>query len=205
MPNDAKIYLLDDDEVSRESLHYLLESVGLDVVSSSHPQDFLEICKHDIPGCAILDLRLPEMSGIDVLMKLRERDNSIPVVIITAYGTVRMTVDALKQGAVDVFEKPLNDQEFLDRVQKCVEMDIASWQTQKSQSVVRNQVETLTGRERQIFDRIVGGETSKKVANDLGISPRTVENHRAKILLKMNVNSVTELFAKVEGLKRLSS
>ncbi len=203
MPNDAKIYLLDDDEVSRESLHYLLESVGLDVISSSHPLDFLEICKHDTPGCAILDLRLPKMSGIDVLMKLRARENSIPVVIITAYGTVRKTVDALKQGAVDVFEKPLDDQEFLDCIQKCIETDVASWQAQKSLSTVRQQVETLTARERQVFDLIVAGETNKKVAHDLVISPRTAENHRARILSKMDAKSVAELVAKIGGIKRL--
>ena len=203
MPKDAKIYLLDDDEVSRESLHYLLESVGLDVISSSHPLDFLEICKHDTPGCAILDLRLPKMSGIDVLMKLRARENSIPVVIITAYGTVRKTVDALKQGAVDVFEKPLDDQEFLDCIQKCIETDVASWQAQKSLSTVRQQVETLTARERQVFDLIVACETNKKVAHDLGISPRTVENHRARILSKMDAKSAAELVAKIDGIKRL--
>ncbi len=86
-----------------------MESVDRDVTSCSHPLDFLEICKHDTPGCAILDLRLPKMSGIDVLTEVRARDNSIPVVIITAYGIVRKTVDAQKQGAVDVFEKPLDD------------------------------------------------------------------------------------------------
>ena len=202
MPNDAKIYLLDDDQVSRESLHYLMESVGLDVISSSDPLDFLEICKHDTPGCAILDLRLPKMSGIEVLMKLRARENSIPVVIITAYGTVRKTVDALKQGAVNVFEKPLDDQEFLDCIQKCIETDAASWQAQKSLSMVRQQVETLTARERQVFDLIVAGETNKKVARDLGISSRTVENHRASILSKMDATSVADLVAKIAAIKR---
>ncbi|MCZ6858764.1 MAG: response regulator [Alphaproteobacteria bacterium] len=203
MPDDVKIYLLDDDEVSRESLHYLMESVGLDVTSSSQPLEFLEICKHDAPGCAIIDLRLPIMSGIDVLMKLRMRENSIPVVIITAYGTVRTTVDALKQGAVDVFEKPLDDQEFLDCIQKCIETDFASWQAQKFMSTVRRQVATLTVRERQVFDHIVAGETNKKVGNDLGISPRTVENHRASILAKMDARSVAALVAKIDGINRL--
>ncbi len=202
MSNDVRTYLLDDDEVSRESLHYLLDSVGLDVMSSSHPLEFLEICKHDSPGCAILDLRLPDMSGIDVLMKLRARENFIPVIIITVYGTVRKTVEALKQGAVNVFEKPLDDQEFLDCVQKCIEMDTASWQAQKSLSTIRQQVEALTPRERQVFDLIVTGENNKKVAHDLGISSRTVENHRAAILSKLDVNSVVELVAKTDGIRR---
>lgn len=203
MSDDPKIYLLDDDDVARESLQFLMESVGLDVVSSSHPLEFLEICKHDAPGCAILDLRLPKMSGIDVLMKLRAQENSIPVVIITAYGTIRTSVDALKQGAVDFFEKPLDDQEFLDCVLKCIETDSASWQAQKSLSIVRQQFETLTAREREVFDLIIAGETNKMVGSTLGISPRTVENHRARILSKLDAKSVAELVAKMDWIKRI--
>ncbi len=202
MHDEVKVYLLDDDQGSRESLHYLMESVGLDVISSAHPVDFLEICKHDAPGCAILDLRLPGMSGIDVLSTLRARGNSIPVVIITAYGTVRKTVDALKQGAADVFEKPLDDQEFLDCVQKCIETDMGSWQAQQSISITRQQVATLTAREREVFDLMITGQSNKGVAQDLGISPRTVENHRASILSKMGAKSVTELIGKIDDINR---
>ena len=199
MPVEATVYLLDDDQGSRDSLCYLMESVGLDVRSSSHPLEFLAICKHNNPGCAILDLRLPEMSGIDVLKKLRARGNAIPVVIITAYGTVRKTVEALKQGAVDVFEKPLDDHEFLDCVQKCIETDIASWQAQQSLSIVRQQAATLTAREREVLDLMVTGASNKGVAQELGISPRTVENHRASVLSKMGAKSVAELIGKIDG------
>ena len=200
MVRDPVVYVVDDDDAARESMSYLLRSVGIEAEAFANPQEFLDAVDPDQGGCAVLDLRLPELSGIEVMNRLREKGALIPVIIITAYGDVATAVKAIKDGAVDVLEKPVNDQVLVELIQKCIEMDRAQ---RKSQSIRREfeaRVKGLTLRENEVLRLIVQGRSSKEVARELGISPKTVENHRAKIRAKTGAKSIAELVTLVERL-----
>ena len=179
MVRDPVVYVVDDDDAARESMSYLLRSVGLEAEAFANPQEFLDAVDPDREGCAVLDLRLPELSGIEVMNRLREKGALIPVIIITAYGDVATAVKAIKDGAVDVLEKPVNDQVLVELIQKCIEMDRAQ---RKSQSIRREfeaRVKGLTLRENEVLRLIVQGRSSKEVAHRRHRShTRPRKNHR---------------------------
>lgn len=190
---ETTVYVVDDDDAGRHSLHWLIESVGLRVESFARPTDFLDAYDESKPGCLVLDLRLPEMSGLELQERLRSLGARIPIIMITAYGDVPTAVRAMKGGAVDFVEKPFNDQALLDRIQQCIELDLEMREVNASYEEIRARYELLTKRERQVMSLLIAGKSNKPIAEILGISPKTVEVHRAKVMEKMAAESIVFL------------
>ena len=195
MPKSAErtVFVLDDDYGARESLRWLIESAGHRVETFSRPSEFFTAYDPSQPGCLVLDIRMPEMSGNEVLQILRSNGNLIPTIVITAFGDIPNTVQAMKCGAVDVLEKPYNDQVLLDRIQQCHEQDAQIRKEENRNSAVRDRFNSLTPRERQVLELIFQGKSNKEMARILEISPKTVEIHRANVKEKMRADSVAEL------------
>ena len=191
--SETTVYVVDDDDAGRHSLHWLIESVGLRVESFARPSDFLDAYDAAKPGCLVLDLRLPEMSGLELQERLRSLGARIPIIMITAYGDVPTAVRAMKGGAVDFVEKPFNDQALLDRIQQCIELDLEMREVNASYEEIRVRYETLTKRERQVMSLLIAGKSNKPIGEMLGISPKTVEVHRAKVMEKMAAESIVFL------------
>ncbi len=195
MPLSLKqtIYVVDDDQAVRESLCWLLESVDLPVVTYASAQEFLADYNPEMGGCLILDVRMPGMSGLELQNKLIEIECTLPILIITGHGDVPMAVRALKNGAVDFIEKPFNDQKLLERIQHCLDQDRAQREARYMERVMRERYEQLTPREQEVLTRVVAGKLNKVIADELGISSKTVEAHRANIMEKMHASSLAEL------------
>ena len=201
VPQIPTVSIVDDDDAGRESLRWLIESVGLKVEAYASPIEFLEQFDGSRPGCLVLDIRLPKISGLDVLQTVRERGIDTPAIMITAFGDVPMAVRAMKNGAVDFLQKPFNDQELLDRIQQSIEDDGRLREIDRERSGVRIRLDKLTVREREVLDRLVQGKQNKQIAREMDISPKTVEAHRAKVMEKMNADSLVKLVQMVTSLE----
>lgn len=193
MPDDATVFVIDDDMAVRESLRWLLESVGLRVEVFANADALLDRVTADSAGCLLLDVRLPGMSGLDLQQVLHERGIDLPIIIITGHGDVPIAVRALKGGAMDFIEKPFNDQMLLDRVRDALERDRQRRAERDRSASVRNRIDRLTPRERQVMDLVVQGKLNKQIAAHLGLSHKTIEVHRAHIMRKMEADSVATL------------
>jgi FixJ family two-component response regulator len=191
MPS-RRVVLVDDDADVLRSLTALFESVGLEVQAFGHPQEVLN-ANPPRPGCLVLDLRMPDMSGLEVFERLRERWEDVPTIFITAHGEVSAAVRAMKLGARDFLEKPFSHQVLLERVQDALESDEARRAELADREEIRRRVETLTRRERDVLDLIVSGLSSKMIAAELGISMKTVEAHRTSTMQKMQARNAAEL------------
>lgn len=200
---DGTVYIVDDDEAVRKALSLLVRSVGLNVESYPSAQNFLDAYKSHRPACLVLDVRMPGMSGLDLQDRLQTMELTLPVIIMTGHGDVPMAVRAMKAGAVDFVEKSsYNDQALLDRIQVALKRD-REWQRRSMlQRDVNVRMATLTPRERQIMELFVGGKPAKAIAYDLGLSTKTVETHRTKVLEKMGARSLVELTRMVLEAKR---
>ncbi|QDV19357.1 Transcriptional regulatory protein TdiR [Gimesia panareensis] len=190
---EATVFVVDDDPAIRKSLRWLIESVGLKVQTHELASDFLESYSPDRPGCLVLDVRIPGMSGLELQEKLRERGYDIPVIIVSGYGDVPMAVRAMKAGAVDFLEKPVSDQVLLDYIQKGIERDIKNKAIRLQNKDLLERKATLTRRELEVMDYVVSGFSSREIAEKLNVSFKTVEAHRAKIMKKMQAKSVPKL------------
>lgn len=186
-------HIVDDDKAVRESLRWLIESVGLHVETYASARDFLNGFDNQRPGCIVLDVRMPEISGLELQEYLNAHHAQIPIIIITGHGDVPMAVRALKNGAVDFIEKPFNDQALLDRIQHALQQDAENRDKQAALGGAKEGLAHLTKREHEVLDRVIAGESSKRIAAELGLSTKTVEAHRAKIMQKLHVKSVAEL------------
>ena len=186
-------YVIDDDKAVRESLRWLIESVGLPVQTYGSAREFLSSFKNNHPGCIIIDVRMPEMSGLELQEHLNAKRVQMPVIIITGHGDVPMAVRALKAGAMDFIEKPFNDQALLDRIQHALQRHLETAQQRAELDEARRAYAQLTRREQEVLQRVVSGETSKRIAVELGLSTKTIEAHRAKIMHKLHVKSLAEL------------
>ncbi len=193
MTEQPTVFVVDDDEAVRDSLCWLIRSVGLAVETAESGQEFLDRFDRNRSGCVVLDIRMPGMSGLDLLERLREAEATIPVIMITGHGDVPMAVRALKAGAMDFIEKPFNDQVLLDCVQRAIERDSQQRQQMLRQAAVETRYAELTPREREVMDLVVQGHSNKSVATRLDISVKTVEAHRSRIMEKMEANSVSHL------------
>ena len=193
--NESKqtVFVVDDDEEVRDSLSLLLESVGLAVASHASAHEFLDAYDPDRSGCLVLDVRMPGMSGVELLDRLNELHSILPVIIITGHGDVPMAVKAMKAGAVDFLQKPFNEQELLDRVNQALEDDAGRRRELGERRGVLDRLQTLTPRERQVMELIVDGKANKNVAGELGVSQRTVEIHRARVMEKTRASSFAHL------------
>jgi RNA polymerase sigma factor (sigma-70 family) len=187
------VFVVDDDPEVRESLRLLMRSVGLNVETFGNARDFLEEFDAGRPGCLVLDVRMPGMSGLELQEKLHEMHSSLPIIIITGYGEVPMVVRAMQAGALDFISKPYYPSALLERIQQALEKDLAYHAQRSTRTRVRALLETLSPREMQVSDLLVDGKSTKEIAAKLGISPKTVDNHRAKLLEKMQVENPVEL------------
>jgi FixJ family two-component response regulator len=189
----AIVYVVDDDEAMRDSIHWLLDSVNLQARMFASANEFLAGANPRQQGCILLDVRMPGMSGMELLDKLKEHGLYQPVIIITGHGDVPMAVRALKHGAFDFIQKPFNGQELLDRVHAAIKLNRESHQQQRQKESLRSHFEALTPREREIMELVVAGDSSKVIGQKLGISHRTVDIHRGNIMRKLNITSIAEL------------
>lgn len=190
---EQRVYVVDDDEALRDSLVWLVESQGFAVEAYSSAEGFLEAYRDDMRGCLVLDVRMPGMTGLELYERLSARGASLPVVFITGHGDVPMAVLALKKGAVDFIEKPFNDKDMLRLVEQCLKLDREQWDARRHDTEVVRRVATLTDREREVMGLVVAGLLNKQIADELGISMKTVEVHRSRVMEKMAVGSVAEL------------
>jgi len=188
------VYVIDDDDAVRDVLRWLIESVGLQVESFARAANFLEAYQPARPGCMLLDIRMPGLSGFDLQEELANRQISIPIIVITGYAEVAMAVRALKAGAFDFVEKPFNHQILLDRVRAAIEVDQKAHQTRLQRAEGAARLARLTPRQREVLDLLMAGKPSKAIATELGLSRKTVDVHRAQIMGRMEAESLAHLF-----------
>ncbi len=195
MPTTAEkgVYVVDDDEAVRRFLRGLIQSVGLNVETYATAQEFLAAYQAGSPGCLLLDIRMPGMSGLELQAELKRRKVDLPVIILTGHGDVKVAVHAMKAGAVDFIEKPFNNELLLQSIQNAIAGSLRSGSIRIRRQEIMQRLGALTTRERQVLDLVAAGETNKGVARHLGISEKTVEIHRAKVMEKMRAKSLAEL------------
>jgi FixJ family two-component response regulator len=190
---DAMIFVVDDDASMREALQRLLRSVGLPVTTFASAREFLQHRGADVPGCLVLDVRLPGLSGLDLQHELAAAQMDLPIIFITGYGDIPMTVQAMKAGAVEFLTKPFRDQDLLDAIQQALERDRVTRAQRTEMAELRERFDALTPRERDVFGLVVTGLQNKQVAAALGTSAMTIKRHRAQVMHKMRVTSLAEL------------
>jgi two-component system, LuxR family, response regulator FixJ len=187
------VFVVDDDDAVRSSLRLLFKSMGLATVCFASAQEFLDAHDAAQPGCLVLDVRMPGMSGMELQQQLSLRGAMIPVIFITGHGDIPMAVEAMQHGAFDFLQKPFRDQDLLDRVQRALERDAENREGVRAIGQIRERLETLTPREREVLQLIVDGKANKVVAGQLNVSQRTVEIHRARVMEKMQARSLAQL------------
>jgi len=194
---DQTIYIVDDDEALRDSLVWLLESNNYRVAQFESAEAFLKAYRPDMAGCLVLDVRMPGMSGLELYERLRDRHATLPVVFITGHGDVPMAVSVLKKGAVDFIEKPFSDRDMLKLIDQCLATERENRDRLRQDAAVARRLDHLTGREMEVLELIIAGRLNKQIADDLGISIKTVEVHRARVMEKMEASSLAELVQSV--------
>lgn len=193
MSLEPTVYIVDDDQEVREAIGLLMDSVGLAAEPYACAQDYLDSFDPARPGCLVLDVRMKGMSGLDLQQRLASEPIHPPIIVITGHGDVPMAVRAVKTGAVDFIEKPFNDQVLLDAVHRAFEQDAERRGQASRLADIKERLERLTPREREILDQVVAGKRNKVIAADLGITQSTVEAHRAKVMEKMEARSLSDL------------
>ena len=194
---DQTIHIVDDDEALRDSLVWLLESNDYRVAQYESAEAFLKAYRPEMAGCLVLDVRMPGMSGLELYERLRERHATLPVVFITGHGDVPMAVSVLKKGAVDFIEKPFSDRDMLKLIDQCLATERENRERLRQDAAVARRLDHLTGREMEVLELIIAGRLNKQIADDLGISIKTVEVHRARVMEKMEASSLAELVQSV--------
>jgi FixJ family two-component response regulator len=189
----AIVHVIDDDASMREALQNLCHSIGIEARTYATARDFLTSTVSDAPGCLVIDIRLPDMNGLDFQAQLTQTGVRLPVVVMTGYGDIPMSVRAMKSGAVDFLPKPFNDQDMLDAVLAAIERDRQQRAVDRDISKVRERFVTLSAREQQVMELVTVGKLNKQVAGDLGISEVTVKIHRAAVMRKMGAKSLADL------------
>ena len=193
MLDQQTVFVVDDDQAARESLRWLLESVGHHVQCYGSAHEFLDAYDGTISGCLILDVRMPGMGGLELQNHLLHSDRCLPVIIVTGHGDVPMAVRAMKAGAVDFLQKPFNDQTLLERIQWALELCRHRRHSQGELSHIQANYRLLTPREHEVAALVVAGKSNKTIAIELGLSPKTIEVHRANVMSKMKAHSLSEL------------
>jgi FixJ family two-component response regulator len=199
--NRAVVHVVDDDPSLRGALQSLFESVGLETRTYGAARNFLDASLADEPGCIVIDIRLPDMSGLEFQVQLTQLGVRLPVIMMTGYGDIPMTVRAMKRGAVDFLPKPFRDQDMLDAVMAAVERDRQRRTADEGASQMRQRFETLTRREQQVMMLVATGKMNKQVAGDLGVSEITVKLHRGAAMRKMGARTLADLVRMAEVVK----
>jgi two-component system, LuxR family, response regulator FixJ len=187
------VFVVDDDEAVRNSLRLLLKSIGMPAVAYASAEEFLAGYDDEQPGCIVLDVRMPGMSGPELQDELNRRGALIPVIFITGHGDVPMAVEAMRHGAVDFMQKPFSDKDLVGRIQLAMAADRRNREAIGAKDQIRARIAALTPRERQVLDLVTQGKSNKVIAGDLGASQRTVEIHRSHVMEKMGANSLAQL------------
>jgi FixJ family two-component response regulator len=187
------VFVVDDDDAVRNSLKLLLKSAGLQAEVFGSAPEFLSKYEQAQPGCLVLDVRMPGMSGLELQQELSLRGATIPVIFITGHGDIPMAVEAMQHGAFDFLQKPFRDQDLLDRVQRALTRDAENRARLRHTDRIRERLASLSPREREVLELVTQGKANKMVAGDLGVSQRTVEIHRAHVMQKMEAGSLAEL------------
>lgn len=190
--NDDQVFVVDDDADIRDSMRMLLEVAGFKVRSYTSAKHFL-VDDHPKHGCLVADIRMPDMSGLELQEEVVRRHIDLPIIIITGHGDVPLAVQAMKAGAVDFLEKPFNDDLMLASIRRALEIGSRARSRATESKAAQDLLSALTPRERGVLDKLVQGRSNKLVAHELGISPRTVEIHRAHIMSKMDASSLSDL------------
>lgn len=199
------VYVVDDHPAVRDALLTLLESVDIDAVGFDTGERFLDALAPECAGCALLDVRLPGAGGLALARELRGRGHALPLVFISAHADVRLAVDAMRLGAEDVIEKPFRDQDVIDRVQHCLELDRDRRARTHKVRDVHERLRALSARERLVLEHLLRGEANKEIAAAINLSRRTVETHRAHLMRKMQVRSLAALVATVTWARTIES
>lgn len=189
----GKVFIVDDEEAIREGLKWLFESSGIEAETFDSGETFLKAFNPRLCGCLLLDVRMPGMTGLELFELLQERECSLPVIFLSGHGDISMAVEAIHKGAADFIEKPASDNQLVKRVTDCLRKDEERRQRETSIQTFRARLSTLTSRELEVMRLILAGRLNKNIADELDISMRTVEVHRAHVLEKMGVNSALEL------------
>jgi len=194
MQPELIVYVIDDDEAVRHSLEFLLKTAGIEVRGFESAKAFLEMLPQiKTAGCIITDVRMPEITGIDLLRRVKESGFDIPVIVITGHGEISLAVEAMKIGAVDFLEKPFDDDLLLASVRAALNKEADTAKHKAELADIHDKLAALSNRERQVLEGLVAGKANKVIAFDLGISPRTVEIYRANLMTKMAANSLSDL------------
>ena len=194
----ATVFVIDDDPSFRRSTEMLIESAGLSVQTFNSAEEFLRGRRPDAPACLVLDVRLPQLSGLDLQRELAKAGVQIPIIFITGHGDIPMTVQAMKAGAVEFLTKPFREQEFLDAIHRAINSDRAARLQRAKLSDLRGRYQALTPREREVMAHIVTGMLNKQIAHELGTTEKTIKVHRGHLMQKMGVKSLADLVRTAE-------
>lgn len=195
------VFIIDDDEAVRDSLGLLMQSVGQSVEVYASPADFLAAYNENNPGCIVMDIRMPGMSGLELQAKLNEMHCILPIIFITGHGDVQMAVQAIKNGAMNFIQKPFRDQELLDLINDGLKLDSEQRKELLEHKEILKRLATLTDREREVLHHVVEGKANKVIAADISLSQRTVEIHRSRVMEKMGTKSLAHLVRQIMQVK----
>jgi FixJ family two-component response regulator len=187
------VLVVDDDPSVLKSLMRLLRSIEMDVATFASPHEFLEQCEPDTHGCLVLDYSMPSLNGLELQRELVARDIGLPVIFLTGHGDIPMTVQAMKQGAIDFLTKPVNSQDLIDAIHAAFEKDRMNRQARSELSEIQDKLATLTPREREVLANVVSGRLNKQIAADLGTVEKTIKVHRAHLMTKLKVRTLADL------------
>lgn len=201
MTDSPTVYIVDDDQAVRDSLKFLVESNGQAAQTFATAQAFLDSYNPDMPGCLLLDVRMPEMNGFELQKELQKRQMTLPIIFISAHGTVPTAVRALKSGAIDFIMKPFNNAALLERIDQAIEADKTLRKELYRKREIAERIACLTRREQDVMHLLIEGKPAKKIAEQLGISNKTVDVHRSHIMEKLEIKSVAELVKMVVTLE----
>lgn len=193
MSAENVVHVIDDDDAVRDSISFLLSTAGIAAKRHDSALAFLRMEPQATSGCIVTDIRMPELSGIDLIQELRQRGSKMPVIVITGHGDVPLAVEAMKLGAADFIEKPFDDEVLLAAIRRALDRALDEGQREVAAAEIRKKIGSLTEREQQVLDGLIAGRANKIIAYDLGISPRTVEIYRANVMTKMQAGSLSEL------------
>ena len=192
-PAEPTVFVVDDDAAVRRSFEWLVGSVGLRTETFDSAQAFLKAYDPARPGCLVMDVRMPGMSGLELQERLLAEGITLPIIVVSGFGDVPTAVRVMKQGAVDFVEKPFSDQAMLDRIQASIEHDLRTREADAERAGARNDLANLTRRETEVMESVIAGRSNKEIARALHISPKTVEVHRANVMKKMRADSLADL------------